>query len=451
MDLFKIARFKKAPKTPTKQNVNSNPNPNGTENEIETHNTITTPAMQSNDIEEEEEEHDEDEEEDDFITNEVQRRLKELSKNKFMVAIPEVAGEAGEDDPEAEDEEESSSGTARDKDWLDSADFGFGLEGLNAWLCGFDSLYDKYCQRMLFFDRTIAQLLHQDQGSLNIPRKSPRSSSSANKLASTLRNLSFKRRDQSEDTNPQPDQLDSQPDPYQTLETAYVAQLSLSWEALHCQYAHLKLKISSQPDSCISYSHAAQAFQQFQVLLQRFIETEPFEPGSRVDIYTRSRAHLSKLLQVPNFQGLDREDRARDESEPAVVATDLVKVLEESILTFRLFLKKDKTKSGVLLGAHSTAGSSLHQVQASLDKKEMRVKELFKKKKGWKSKTWPGSSEEVELVFALIDIKVVARVLRMPQLSKEQLLWCEEKMSKIDLSRDSSKLRRDVSPILFPC
>lgn len=83
--------------------------------------------------------------------------------------------------------------------------------------------------------------------------------------------------------------------------------------------------------------------------------------------------------------------------------------------------------------------------------KEMRVKELFKKKKGWKSKTWPASSEEVELVFALIDIKVVARVLRMPQLSKEQLLWCEEKMSKIDLSRDSSKLRRDVSPILFPC
>lgn len=65
--------------------------------------------------------------------------------------------------------------------------------------------------------------------------------------------------------------------------------------------------------------------------------------------------------------GLDR-DRARDENEPAVVATDLVKVLEEAILTFRLFLKKDKTKSGAFLGAHSTAGSSLHQVQASLDK-----------------------------------------------------------------------------------
>lgn len=82
--------------------------------------------------------------------------------------------------------------------------------------------------------------------------------------------------------------------------------------------------------------------------------------------------------------------------------------------------------------------------------KEMRVKELFKRKKGWKGKTWPGSPEEVELVFALIDIKVVARVLRMAQLSKEQLLWCEEKMSKIDLSSEG-KLRRDVSPILFPC
>jgi Protein of unknown function (DUF1666) len=92
----------------------------------------------------------------------------------------------------------------------------------------------------------------------------------------------------------------------------------------------------------------------------------------------------------------------------------------------------------------------LYFLKQQLWQKETRVKELFKKKKGWKSKTWPGSPEEVELVFALIDIKVVARVLRVAQLSKEQLLWCEEKMSKIDLSSDS-KLRRDASPILFPC
>ena len=79
----------------------------------------------------------------------------------------------------------------------------------------------------------------------------------------------------------------------------------------------------------------------------------------------------------------------------------------------------------------------------------MKVKELFKKKKGWKSKTWPATMEEVQLLFALTDIKVASRVLRMGKLSKEQLLWCEEKISKLDLS--DNKLRRDGSPILFPC
>jgi len=80
--------------------------------------------------------------------------------------------------------------------------------------------------------------------------------------------------------------------------------------------------------------------------------------------------------------------------------------------------------------------------------KEVRVKELSKKK-SWKKKSWPSSPPEVELLLGLIDIKVVSRVLRMARISKEQLLWCEEKMSKIDLSEN--RLRRDGSPIFFPC
>jgi hypothetical protein len=59
-----------------------------------------------------------------------------------------------------------------------------------------------------------------------------------------------------------------------------------------------------------------------------------------------------------------------------------------------------------------------------------------------------GAMEEVQLLFALIDIKVVSRVLRMARLSKEQLLWCEEKMSKLDLSEN--RLRRDGSDPLPP-
>ncbi|WVZ92151.1 hypothetical protein U9M48_038238 [Paspalum notatum var. saurae] len=376
----------------------------------------------------EEEEEDDD---DDFITNEVKRRLKELKKNSFMVLIPEEECAEVEEDGGEEGEEEGEEGSSS-REWLES-DVGAGFP-----LCGFDSLYDKYCERMLVFHKMIAQLM-KDPESLSMSKKSPRS---ASKLASTLRSLSFKRRDELQEDCEQLKQQQNEEDPYQTLETAYVAHVSLSWEALHCTYVHLSLIVAAQPDNPTTYSCAAQAFQQFQVLLQRFVENEPFEHGTRVEIYARSRSMLSKLLQVPTFQAADRKDNTEDEMEPSIFAPDLIKLLEECILTFRLFLKKDKKKNSAHMGAHGHAGSSIHQ-------KETKVKELFKKKKGWKSKTWPGTMEEVQLLFALIDIKVVSRVLRMGKLSKEQLLWCEEKMSKLDLS--DNRLRRDGSPILFPC
>lgn len=135
-------------------------------------------------------------------------------------------------------------------------------------------------------------------GSCNSTNPSPRSASK--KLASTLRSLSFKRREEIQDG-----ELLQQPqdDPCQDLETAYVAQICLTWEALHCQYTQLSQKISSQPENSTCYSHVAQRFQQFQVLLQRFIENEPFEQGHRAEIYARNRCSLPMFLQVPSIQG----------------------------------------------------------------------------------------------------------------------------------------------------
>lgn len=92
----------------------------------------------------EEEEYEEDD--DDFITNEVKRRLKELRKNSFMVLIPEEECAEVEDDGE---EEEGGS----PREWLE-AGVGDGFP-----LCGFDSLYDKYCERMMVFHKMIAQLM----------------------------------------------------------------------------------------------------------------------------------------------------------------------------------------------------------------------------------------------------------------------------------------------------
>jgi len=56
--------------------------------------------------------------------------------------------------------------------------------------------------------------------------------------------------------------------------------------------------------------------------------------------------------------------------------------------------------------------------------------------------------EEMEILMGLIDLKVVSRVLRMSDLSEEQLHWCEEKMSKVRVSQ--GKLQRDSSPLFFP-
>ncbi|XP_047070327.1 uncharacterized protein LOC124678491 [Lolium rigidum] len=439
MDFFKLKKFGKARKSARGEGETLEADEDATagnvasEGDISEENPEAAAAGMANGGGEDGEDEEEEEDDGDDIVNDVKRRLKEIRMNNFMVKIPEDENAEVEEDGDEEEEGSSS------REWMES-DVGQGFP-----LCGFDSLYDKYCQRMLAFDKMITQTL-KDSGLFNISKKSPRS---ASKLASTLRSLSFKKRDELQEDCEHLQQQQTEDDPYQTLETAYVAHVSLSWEAIHCTYMHLSLILAAQPENPTTYSCAAQAFQQFQVLLQRFVENEPFEQGSRVEIYARSRSSLSKLLQVPTFQVAERKDNDEDQMEASIFASDLIKLLEESILTFRLFLKKDKKKSSALMSVNGHTGSSIQQVQSSLDKKEMKVKELFKKKKGWKSKTWPGTMEEVQLLFALTDIKVVSRVLRMGKLSKEQLLWCEEKMSKLDLS--DNKLRRDGSPILFPC
>ena len=137
---------------------------------------------------------------------------------------------------------------------------------------------------------------------LGSPCPSPSPRSASKKLTSPLRCLSLKKLEEPDDDETEHLQKPGN-EPYQDFETAYVGQVCLTWEALHCQYTQMSQKISWQPDNPTTYNHSAQQFQQFQVLLQRFIENEPFELGLRADIYARTRNTLPKLLQVPNVQG----------------------------------------------------------------------------------------------------------------------------------------------------
>lgn len=81
----------------------------------------------------------------------------------------------------------------------------------------------------------------------------------------------------------------------------------------------------------------------------------------------------------------------------------------------------------------------------------MKLKELWKRSKSYKKKSWPSTSEDVELLLAVIDVKVLSRALRMMRMNKEQVFWCEEKMKKVGFAEDAKLVHRDPSPILFPC
>ncbi|GMY38233.1 Ribosomal protein [Fagus crenata] len=432
MDFFKVKKFRKAHKSVLEKDLEEKPVPQPEEPKHDNGGDDLNKSANADPVTEAEAEDDDD----DFITNEVKRRLKELRRNSFMVLIPE-------EESCVEEEEDEEEGETSSSEWRD-------VEAeARQWWCGFDAVYDKYCERMLFFDRMSRQQLSEvSKGSQTPATPSPRSASK--KLPSPLRCLSLKKFEEPDDETEHLQQPGH--DPYQDIETAYAAQICLTWEALHCQYNQLSQKIACQPDNPTCYNHSAQQFQQFQVLLQRFIENEPFEEGLRAEIYARSRSTFPLLLQVPNIKGSDKKETNEEESDLTVLAPDLISILESSILTFHLFLKMDKKKSsGVLnlFGNQNQIATPLQQIQSSLEKKGIRLKELRKKRKGGKKKSWPLTQEDVQLLFSLVDVKVLSRVLRMVRITKEQLFWCEEKMKKLDLA--DGKLRRDPSPTLFPC
>jgi Protein of unknown function (DUF1666) len=84
-----------------------------------------------------------------------------------------------------------------------------------------------------------------------------------------------------------------------------VAQVCLAWEALNWNYGNIFRKNPNPKEMGKPYCPArvAQEFQQFQVLLQRFIENEPYEYGRRPEVYARMKVRSPKLLLVPEYTG----------------------------------------------------------------------------------------------------------------------------------------------------
>lgn len=89
---------------------------------------------------------------------------------------------------------------------------------------------------------------------------------------------------------------------YHDLELVYIGQVCLSWEILCWMYKKGQELLRYDPEGNHSYNQVADEFQQFQVLLQRFVEDEQFQ-GQRMQNYATSRCMIKCLLQVPTIRG----------------------------------------------------------------------------------------------------------------------------------------------------
>ncbi|CAD5194875.1 unnamed protein product [Musa acuminata subsp. malaccensis] len=292
--------------------------------------------------------------------------------------------------------------------------------------------FRKYDEDMTFFDRISAQKLTETE-SFRSMKYQPKSVSRRIVHKFTTHKKKGNR------------------DPYQELESAYVAQICLAWEALNWNYNHFlqwsAKGSNSERASCTAWM--AQQFQQFQVLLQRFIENEPYERGRRPQVFARTRISSPKLLLVPEF----RDSKADEGKEEMISSTEFSAILEDAIRTFMNFLKADKENPCQILKAFikrksSSVDPNLRRLlKRANKKKKMRLKDLLKSRRCLKKNRLKGE-EEMEILMGLIDMKIVSRTLRMHEISHEQLHWCEEKMTKVRVC--DGKIQRDSSPLFFP-
>uniref|UniRef100_A0A1D1XNH7 Laminin subunit beta-1 n=1 Tax=Anthurium amnicola TaxID=1678845 RepID=A0A1D1XNH7_9ARAE len=298
------------------------------------------------------------------------------------------------------------------------------------------AVFRKYDEEMMYFDRISAQKLNEAEAlrSMKVHQRSI-SKRIVHKL--TTRDKQFTRFK----------------DPYRELEAAYVAQICLTWEALNWNYQYFQqVHANRGEDDNGCSAHMAQQFQQFQVLLQRYIENEPYEYGRRPEVYARRRVAAPKLLQVPEFH--DSADKTDKEcSEWRISSAEFLRILEDVIRTFMNFLRADKENHWQMLRAlvkkkaSSVDPTLLHLLRKVNEKKRRRLKDILRRGKCLRKRK-PREENEMEILMALIDMKIVSRVMWMPEISEEQLHWCEEKISRVKVWE--GRMQRDSSPLFFP-
>lgn len=237
---------------------------------------------------------------------------------------------------------------------------------------------------------------------------------------------------------------------HRDLELVYVGQVCLSWEILCWMDVRARELLEYDGEGKHSYNRAAEEFQQFQVLVQRFMEDEQFQ-GRRDENYVRSRCMIRSLLQVPTI----KDDKERRKETDAITLEMLVEFIKESMLIFHEFVVADKkaTNAGLTKVDLQESGSSelLLDVVSSLQKKERRMREQIRSQNCIvkKLKKHLERRSEREILTSQVELRLVWRVLNMPRLSEDRLVWCRKKLNNISFV--GRKVQREASFLLFPC
>ncbi|XP_041014693.1 uncharacterized protein LOC121257638 [Juglans microcarpa x Juglans regia] len=245
------------------------------------------------------------------------------------------------------------------------------------------------------------------------------------------------------------------------LELVYVGQVCLSWEILHWQYGKAQELQEYDSQGLHRYNQVAGDFQLFQVLLQRFIENEPFQ-GPRVHNYVSNRCVLRNLLQVPVIRDDCVKHRrvTREEEDHAISSGMIAEIIEESRRMFWQFLRADKDAGNMIPNGpqknHVTLENDadlafLMHIRADLQKKERKLKDIQKSGNCIVKRFQKHHNEKLDhsLLFAQVELRLVSRVLNMSRLTRNHLVWCREKLDQINIV--SRKIHVEPSFLLFPC
>ncbi|KAL7110190.1 hypothetical protein ACP275_05G009500 [Erythranthe tilingii] len=240
---------------------------------------------------------------------------------------------------------------------------------------------------------------------------------------------------------------------HRDLELIYIGKLCLSWEILCWLYVKgQELTDYDSQGHNHSYNRAAEDFQQFQVLMQRFIEDEPFQ-GNRNQNYVRSRCMIRNLLHVPTIKDdCSKAKKERKEETDAISLKQLVEMIKESMLIFREFIFADKkaTRNAVLKGIQEPQNSELLvDVVSKLQKKERRIREHIRSRNCIVTKLRKSQRECDETSTSEVELRLVCRVLNVSNLTREHLVWCHNKLDNISFVE--KKVHLDTSFMLFPC